>query len=78
MPEPPVVEVISSKDGRLPESLSIDGKEHRITSIVRQWQVQGEDCFEVELADRRTAVLCRDRWSGGWTVVDVRGRSRLA
>ncbi len=78
MPERSAVEVIPSKDGRLPESLSIDGRQHPIASIVRQWQTGGDDCFEVELANQSSAVVCRDRWSGAWTVVDVRGRSRLA
>lgn len=78
MPEPTAVEVISSADGRLPTSVSIDGEEHGVTSIVREWQLRGEHCFEVELGDGRSAVLCRDRWSGGWRAVDIRGAARLA
>lgn len=77
MPEPQPVEVVSSADGRLPASVSIDGQAHRVISIVREWHVRGEHCFEVELADEQSAILCRDRWSGGWRAVDIRGRSRL-
>jgi hypothetical protein len=78
VPEPSTVEVIPSEDGRLPQSLSIDGRRHPVASIVRQWQTGSDDCFEVELANQSSAILYRDRWSGGWTVVEVRGRSRLA
>jgi hypothetical protein len=76
--ESPPIQVISSADGRQPASLLIDGETHHIVSIVREWQVRGEHCFEVELTGARTAILCRDRWSGGWRAVDVRGPSRLA
>ena len=79
MPEYPLVTVQADLiDGTMvPKTLWQSGKQSLVSSIIRQWDRGQQRYFDVRLDDGRSAILCLDRRSQQWHLVDARGRAKL-
>ena len=80
MPEyrPVTVETDLSDGIPRPRALVTPGQRRRISAVTRQWDRGQQRYFDVKLDDGGSALLCLDRRTMCWSLVDVRGQVKPA